>query len=348
MRNDKERNKKLKLAKHFGGLFGSKYPLHKFALFLTLVLSGVFLISCHYPRPDLKAKGLDRKTRDSLSYLYERHYTLNTNFEVRQDSVTIECLPVKDCYNTLHRGDRVVVAEFAIHRKDTVDSVWVKLAHTQDVQGWIREKTLKRAFVPTDSVSQFIYFFSDTHASYFVVVFALFIAAWIFRLFRRKQLKMVYFNDIDSLYPLFLCLLMACSATIYESMQIFVPETWEHFYFNPTLSPFKVPFILSVFLLSIWLFVIVLLAVLDDLFRQLSAAAAFFYLLGLASCCIFFYFFFILTTHIYIGYFFLLVFIVVFVKRTHFTFVTYRFSCGNCGQRMKSKGVCPNCGAINQ
>ena len=29
-------------------------------------------------------------------------------------------------------------------------------------------------------------------------------------------------------------------ATIYESIQVFAPETWQHFYFNPTLSPFKV------------------------------------------------------------------------------------------------------------
>ena len=68
------------------------------------------------------------------------------------------------------------------------------------------------------------------------------------RAFMKKRLQMVYFNDIDSVYPLFLCLLMAFSATVYETMQVFVPDTWEHFYFNPTLSPFKVPFILSVFL----------------------------------------------------------------------------------------------------
>lgn len=60
--------------------------------------------------------------------------------------------------------------------------------------------------------------------------------------------------------------------------------------FNPTLSPFKVPLVLSAFLMGIWLFIVVLLAVLDDLFRQLSPAAAVFYLLGLASCCIFCYF----------------------------------------------------------
>ncbi len=67
------------------------------------------------PRPDLEDGKLGAKTRDSLAYLYERHYTWNTNLEVQDDSVTIACLPVKDCYNTLYKGDRVVVAEFAIH-----------------------------------------------------------------------------------------------------------------------------------------------------------------------------------------------------------------------------------------
>ena len=82
---------------------------------------------------------------------------------------------------------------------------------------------------------------------------------------------MVYFNDIDSLYPLLLCLLMAFCATIYESIQVFAPETWQHFYFNPTLSPFKVPLVLSAFLMGIWLFIVVLLAVLDDLFSPVKS-----------------------------------------------------------------------------
>ena len=293
-------------------------------LYLNFIFYILYLIlgsSCHYPRPDLEDGKLGAKTRDSLTYLYERHYTWNTNLEVQEDSVTIACLPVKDCYNTLYKGDRVVVAEFAIHPTDSVDSVWVKLAHSQEVQGWLREKDMIRAFVPTDSISQAIYLFSDTHASYFIVIFALFVAAWLFRAF---------------------------SATVYESMQVFVPETWQHFYFNPTLSPFKVPFVLSVFLMSLWLFVIVLLAVLDDLFRQLSPEAAVFYLLGLASCCIFCYFFFILTTHIYIGYLFIAVFVWVFFKKLRSSLAASRYRCGNCGQKIGAKGVCPHCGAINE
>lgn len=308
----------------------------------------LFILSaCHYSTLNLETGGLPKRTKDSLTYLSERHYTWNTNLELADDSITLECLPLKDTFIRLSKGDRVVVAEFAVHPADSVDSIWVKLAHSQTAQGWIREKEMKRSFIPTDSISQAIHLFSDTHASYFVIIFALFVSVYLFRAFRRKQLQMVYFNDIDSVYPLLLCLLMAFSATVYESMQVFVPDTWEHFYYNPTLSPFKVPFILSVFLLSIWLFVIVALAVLDDLFRQLTPAAAIFYLLGLMSCCIFCYFFFILTTHGYIGYLFLILFIGVFVQKVRRS-SGYKYRCGNCGEKLKKKGMCPSCGAVNE
>ena len=113
-------------------------------LYLNFIFYILYLIlgsSCHYPRPDLEDGKLGAKTRDSLAYLYERHYTWNTNLEVQEDSVTIACLPVKDCYNTLYKGDRVVVAEFAIHPTDSVDSVWVKLAHSQEVQAGFGKRT---------------------------------------------------------------------------------------------------------------------------------------------------------------------------------------------------------------
>ena len=198
-----------------------KHPLRSLRSLLFCILyfsCFIALVSCHYSRPNLEDEHLSKETRDSLAYLFERHYTWNTNLEVLADSVNLACLPVKDCYNMLYRGDRVVVAEFAIHPADSVDSVWVKLAHSQEVQGWLRESEMMHAFVPTDSISQAIYLFSDTHASYFIIIFALFVAVWLFRAFRRKQLRMVYFNDIDSLYPLLLCLLMAFCATIYESI----------------------------------------------------------------------------------------------------------------------------------
>lgn len=122
--------------------------------------------ACHYPRPDLQKEGMSDQVKDSLTYLAERHYTYNTNFEVQADSVVLERLPVKDSFISLYRGDRVVVAEFAIHPADSVDSVWVKLAHSQEAQGWIREKDLIHSFVPTDSISQFIYLFIQRYACF--------------------------------------------------------------------------------------------------------------------------------------------------------------------------------------
>ena len=136
-----------------------KHPLRSLRSLLFCILyfsCFIALVSCHYSRPNLEDEHLSKETRDSLAYLFERHYTWNTNLEVLADSVNLACLPVKDCYNMLYRGDRVVVAEFAIHPADSVDSVWVKLAHSQEVQGWLRESEMMHAFVPTDSISQAI------------------------------------------------------------------------------------------------------------------------------------------------------------------------------------------------
>ena len=301
----------------------------------SLLLLVIGLVSCHYPRPDSEGEvySVIRK---------------NANLELYADSVVLELLPVKDTYITLYKGAQVVVAEFAIHAEDSVDSVWVKVAHSQKAQGWLRESELINSFVPVDSISQFIHLFSHTHVSYFVVIVALFIAVYLFRAFRRKQIRMVYFNDIDSIYPLLLCLLMAVSATLYESVQLFTPQTWEEYFFNPTLSPFKVPGILSAFLFSIWLIILVMLAAFDDIFGQLSSPSeAFFYVLGLLTACIFCYFFFILTTRYYVGYLFLGITVVLFMRKARKMNI-YRYQCGNCGGKLKVKGTCPHCGALNK
>ena len=74
-----------------------------YSVVIAIIIS---LVSCRYSRPNLDDEGISDKTRDSLTYLYDRHYTLNTNMEVVQDSVVLACLPVKDCYNTLYAVDR--------------------------------------------------------------------------------------------------------------------------------------------------------------------------------------------------------------------------------------------------
>ena len=296
----------------------------------------------------LSGKDVEQRARDSIAYLFERHYTWNTNLVLQADSINLVALPLKESYSTLRQGDRVVVAELDVHPNDTVDSVWVKLAHSQEVQGWLRECEMKRAFVPADSISQAIYLFSDTHIPYFIVICALFVAFWLIRMLRRKSFRKSGFGDIDYVYPLLLCLLMAFCATLYETMQVFVPDTWEHFYYNPTLSPFRVPLVLSLFLSGLWAFVVVLVATVDVLFRRLPLTTAVFYLLGLASACIFCYFFFILTTGIYVGYVFLVLLAVLFVRVLRRSLHTSLYRCGHCGEALSQKGTCPYCGALNE
>lgn len=321
---------------------------HDLLKLLFALMALTWMCGCHYPQPELSDEECAADSRDSLALLAARHYMLDTNLELVADSVQLACLPVKDCYMMLYRGDRVVVAEVAVHPVDSIDSLWVKVAKDEVVQGWLSKSSLHQSFVPTDSISQAIYFFSRTHASYFIAICALAVVVWIARALRRRPLMLVYFNDIDSLYPLLLCLLMAVSATLYASMQVFVPETWEQFYYNPTLSPLQVPFILSLFLSALWLFVVVLLAAIDDSFRQLSPAAACCYLLGLAACCIVCYLFFIFTTTWYVGYLFLLLMAWRVFRRTHRSWRTSSFRCGRCGHKLAGRGVCPYCGAVNE
>ena len=317
-------------------------------LLLCIFFLFSFLLSgCHYAVTDQSIHNDSIAAIDSSNNLLQRSYSINTNLELWADSFLIEELPIKDSYFLLEKGKRVVVAEIAVHPTDTVDSIWVKLAHSQEVQGWVRESELIEYFVPTDSISETIYLLRNTYAPYFIIVFAVLVIILILRAFSKRKLRSVYFNDIDSIYPLLLCFLISMSATLYESMQLFVPETWEHFYFNPTLSPFKTPLILSLFLLCIWASVIVFIAVIDDSFKLLLPTAAVFYMLGLFSACIFCYFFFIYTTHYYVGYLLLLILFILFIRKVYKS-LSCNYVCGNFRKKIKDKGICPYCGADNQ
>ncbi len=270
---------------------------------------------------------------------------LNTNLELYTDSVLLEFHPVKDAFVMLYEKEQVVVAEFALDAADST-TVWVKLAHSQERQGWIKEQHIMENFVPTDSISQFIYYFSHRHLGYFIAVICLFILICLCRLIMKKQITFVYFNDIDSLYPLFLCLLISFNATLYQSIQMFAPEIWQQYYFSPSLSPHGQPPLLAALLAVFWLMIIIILAVTDVVFKQLKTGAAFIYMLGLFCACIFCYIFFIFTVRYYIGYLFFTLFTGYFLYR-FFREFRFRYRCGYCGGKMKKRGVCEQCGTRN-
>ena len=313
---------------------------------LALFVLVFTLVSCEYPKPIL-TEDMTEAAKDSLRYLSEYHFTLDTNLEVIADSINLACLPLQDCRNMVYEGDLVVVAEFAIDSLMPRDSILVKLAHSQEVQGWVYLKDIRPNFLPVNDISNAIHVFADTHFSYFLIILALFIIVLIIQAFRKQKLQLIYFNDIGSTYPLFLCLLMAFSATLYESIRHFYPETWEHFYYNPTLSPLEVPFVLSVLLICFWLFLVALIAALTEAFRLPNADAAIFYILGLASALVLCYLIFIYGTRYYVGYAFLAGFIFLFLRRTYQLMKSTTYRRGKCGHPLREKGRCPHCGAIN-
>ena len=86
-------------------------------------------------------------------------------------------------------------------RKISVDSVWVKVARDQETIGWIQEHRLLDNIVPVDPISRFIHFFSNAHTLPFFLVLAVFFLWFVYRAVRRKQIKLIWLNDIDSGFP---------------------------------------------------------------------------------------------------------------------------------------------------
>ena len=286
---------------------------------------------------------------DSISFSTTHHYTQNYNF-----MVTANRLPLADAlpdmaFDTLYvvRGERIVVADIRMVPTDTIDSVWVKVARDQITQGWIRENELLQGVSPDDPISQFIDVFSNTHLLVFMAILVLVGSAYAMRKLLRRKAYIVHFHDIDSSYPAMLCVLIAMSATLYASIQMFGAESWRHYYFHPSLNPFALPFHLGLFVASVWAIIIVAVAALDDVRHQLSTFDALLYLSGLAAVCAIVYVVFSIFTLYYIGYLLLIVYI-AFAVWCYLRYPHYRYRCGKCGGKMKQKGICPHCGAVNQ
>ena len=349
-----------------------KYPLMKFSSQATTIATSLrkgismiarkplapiiivvvyMLTACYNPASDTSdAWDLTKKQIDSISFSTTHHYSQGYNFVVKCDSMRIVCeqpdeLPFDSV--SFFAGDHVVVADIMTISGDTVDSVWVKIARDQITQGWIHECDLLAKVEPDDYISQFIDTFSDTHLLIFLALFGVVAAVYGLRLLFRRKAHIVHFNDIDSFYPSLLALLVASSATFYSSIQLFAPETWRHFYYHPSLNPFTLPPSLGLFVSSVWAILIVSLAVLGELHRKLSVAEASLYACGLAAVCAVDYIVFSISTLYYIGYPLLLAY-AVFAVRSYFNGCHTHYVCGNCGERLSHKGVCPHCGALNE
>ena len=292
---------------------------------VSLLFVSILLCGCYNRGPITPdAWDLTEKQLDSISFYTTHHYTQNYNFVVTGDSLVVVKQQPEDMSMgeemkkdsiTLRRNEHVVVADIKTVPTDTIDSVWVKVARDQLTFGWVHENELLSKVSPDDPISQFIDYFSDKHLLVFMAFCVLTGAAYGLRRLMRKGCKIVHFNDIASFYPTALCLLIASSAVLYSSIQLFAPETWRHFYYHPSLNPFALPFWLGVFISSVWALIIWSLATVDDVYHRLPLGEAIMYLVGLAAVCAVIYVLFSITTLYYVGYPLLIAYFYFAIKR---------------------------------
>jgi len=313
-------------------------------------VSIVFLLtfsSCYNRGPITPdAWNLTEQQLDSISFYTTHHYTQNYNFVVTGDSLVVvaqqpEAMAIPEVVSnlnsqlstrpdgalssaetlssldsiTLKKHERIVVADIMTVPSDTIDSVWVKVARDQLTFGWIHEKELLAKVSPDDPISQFIDLFSDVHLLVFLAFCVVIVAAYGVRRLMRRGAKIVHFNDIPSFYPTTLCLLVASSAVLYSSIQLFGPESWRHFYYHPSLNPFGMPLHLGLFVSSVWAIIIVAIATVDDVTKHLPLGSAILYLGGLIAVCAVDYVIFSITTLYYIGYPLLIAYFVFALRR---------------------------------
>ena len=331
----------------------------KLCLFIVTIFC---MFSCRYYHTEPNEHwDLTRQQRDSMAFSITHHYSLNYNFSIISDSLRlcselpqpyihngdIHVTPIRTDTFTLHRDDKIVVADIVPVKTDSTSDYWIKVAHDQETMGWISETELLKSVVPCDPISRFIHAFNNRHILAFIAILGFGAATYIYRRIHRRRIYLVHLNDIHSIYPTLFCLFTATAATLYGCLQKFVPETWAEFYFYPTLNPFGQPFILSIFLTCVWLMLITAHAAIDDVRKQLHREEAVSYLFGLACTSLVLYLFFSLTIRIYIG---LLCFpaYAIFAILMYLRHNTNPYYCGQCGQPLKHLGRCPHCGTINE
>ena len=288
-------------------------------------------------------------SKDSLVVLEQQNEMMPVpdilTSEITAGEETIPMLSLVDSI-ILRKHDRLVVADIRTVATDSIDSVWVKIARDQLTFGWVRESALLSAVSPDDPISQFIDFFSDTHLLFFLAFCALVLGAYGVRHLLRKGAKIVHFNDIPSFYPTLLCLLVAASAVLYCSIQLFAPEMWRHFYYHPSLNPFALPWHLGLFVVFVWSLLIVAIATVDDVRHHLPLGGTILYLGGLAAVCAVDYVVFSISTLYYIGYPLLIAYVAFAIYQyVHHGRAVY--ICGQCGATLHQKGKCPHCGTVN-
>ena len=303
-----------------------------------LLLLSLLLTSCYY------------QAEETTLYLAGDNFVLSADSLILQSSQPLHNLPIDTAceHLSVYYNEPLVVAETLVIPEDSVDSVWVKLARDQFTMGWVHQRDFFESVVPDDPISQFIHLFSIRHLGLFGILFAISLITVLYQVFSRKHPHVFFLRDILSPYPTFLLITLAASALLYAGIQHYVPETWVLYYYHPTLNPFGLPLVLSLFLCAVWMLLVLTIATIGEVYRLLPVGEALLYLLSLLGCCIICYLLFTLAAlSPGVSYILFALFALVLIIR-YYRHSRAIFLCGSCGERLQRLGKCPHCGAENR
>ena len=296
---------------------------------------------------------------DSVVFRLTHHYGPNFNFELKADSMILvprEGDLIQDTC-VVRNKDLLVVAQIKrIEASDSTleDTFLIKVAHDQTTMGWVTESELLENAVPDDPISQLIDFMTGSRAIWMSSLLGFGVIAFFFRKMRKQQmtigfseLQVVDLIDLDSFYPPLLLILVACVAALYASVQNFVPEFWQEYYFHPTMNPLLLPPIMAVLVTLVWLTLIVIVAVVIEVYNNFYSFRGIIYLFEIAGLCMLVYLLISWTILIYVGYL-LLPILIAYLIYYYFKYIRCTMTCGHCGRKIREKGICKHCGAINE
>ena len=296
---------------------------------------------------------------DSVVFRLTHHYGPNFNFELKADSMILvprEGDLIQDTC-VVRNKDLLVVAQIKrIEASDSTleDTFLIKVAHDQTTMGWVTESELLENAVPDDPISQLIDFMTGSRAIWMSSLLGFGVIAFFFRKMRKQQmtigfseLKVVDLIEMDSFYPPLLLILVACVAALYASVQNFVPEFWQEYYFHPTMNPLLLPPIMAVLVTLVWLTLIVIVSVVIEVYNNFYSFRGVIYLFEIAGLCMLVYLLISWTILIYVGYL-LLPILIAYLIYYYFKYIRCTMTCGHCGRKIREKGICKHCGAINE
>lgn len=264
---------------------------------------------------DTTLMSLTRQQVDSLEFRLTHHYSENFNFVVKANSLTL--IPREGDLLTdtciVHKGSVIAVAAIKTVPGDSIDSIWVKVASDQFTMGWLRERELLQGAIPDDTISEMLDLLSSSRAIWMSALVALGIIAFI--LGKKKNMKQkellrstfAFLHEQPGIYPPLFLLLVACMASLYASVQNFVPEYWQEYYFHPTLNPLVLPPLMATLVVVMWLVIITFLAVIDEVYHHFYFMPGITWLAKLGGTAMLVYLLISWTTLIYVGYLLLVV-----------------------------------------